>query len=61
MKTVFFACLVMCLLVVPAFAQPQYEVGDQVNDFTLLDSGGNPVSLSNYPGRIIFMIFWQSG
>ncbi len=61
MKTIIFALLMICLLLAPAYAQPPYFVGDHVDDFTLLDSDGNPVSLSDFPNRIIMMAFWETG
>jgi cytochrome oxidase Cu insertion factor (SCO1/SenC/PrrC family) len=48
------ATLLMC--VVPALAV--YEVGDIVEDFTLNDAYGNPVSLSDFEGLTIVLAFW---
>lgn len=59
MKNLMLAVVLICLLAPPLFSQ--YQVGDPVNDFTLLDSQGNSVSLSDYPDRIMFLTFWETG
>ncbi len=60
MKTLIWVLAVIALFAPPLAAQP-YHVGDPVGDFTLLDSDGNPVSLSDYPDQIVFLVFWESG
>jgi len=35
-----------------------YEVGDTVLDFTLNDAYGTPVSLYDYQGMGIIIVFW---
>jgi len=59
MKNLMLACSLIGLLASPVFSQ--YEVGDPVADFTLQDSQGNPVSLSDFPDRIMFLVFWEPG
>jgi hypothetical protein len=53
--------LLLILLAAPVWAQHAYAVGDTVDDFTLPDQNGVNVSLSDYPGRIMFLVFWQPG
>jgi len=36
------------------------RVGEAARDFSLPDSSGNLVSLSNYRGKIIFLNFWAT-
>ncbi len=38
----------------------QYVAGDYVDDFTLPDSGGSPVSLSDFSDNIVCIYFWAS-
>lgn len=52
---------VALLLVMFTVAWGQYQVGDPVDDFTLLNAQGQPVSLSDFPNQIIFMTFWETG
>lgn len=59
MKGLISALALICLLVTPVLSQ--YRVGDPVADFTLPNSQGVNVSMSDYPDRIMFMLFWQSG
>ena len=47
------------ILSISSLAQ-QYEAGDFVADFTLPDSGGNPVSLSDFSDNIVCIYFWAS-
>ncbi len=37
-----------------------YEVGDTVDDFTLTDLMGNPVSLSDHQGQVIVLNFFTT-
>jgi hypothetical protein len=39
-------------------AQAAYVVGDTIADFTLNDAYGNPVSLSDYDGMVVWLDFW---
>ncbi len=41
-------------------ASAAYQVGDRVNDFTLNDADGNPVSLSDFDGLAVVINFWSS-
>jgi cytochrome oxidase Cu insertion factor (SCO1/SenC/PrrC family) len=59
MKRFFLPALMLIVAALPAAAQYQY--GDPVSDFTLPDAQGNPVSLSDYPGKIVFLVFWENG
>jgi hypothetical protein len=53
-------CLALCVLAValPLGAQAAYQVGDHIGDFTLNDAWGNPVSLYDYEGLVIWLVFW---
>ena len=53
--------LFLILLTAPIWAQEPYAVGDTVEDFTLPNQNGVNVSLSDYPDRIMFLVFWQPG
>jgi peroxiredoxin len=53
--------MVMLLVTITAPATfAAYQVGDTVSDFTLNDSYGNPVSLSDFEGMAVMFNFWQS-
>ena len=49
------------LYTVPSvFAQPQpYEVGEHVDNFTLIEAYGDTISLYDYSDRIVCMPFWN--
>ena len=51
----------MAAVLLAATAQAQYQVGDVVGDFTLNDSNGIPVSLSDYAGHVVWLDFWRFG
>ena len=55
-------CLLMIILfiVIPA-THASYGVGDRVNDFTLNDAHGNPVTLSDFHGMTVLLNFWSPG
>ncbi len=57
MKRVLVAVSVMMLALV-GVANAQYVVGDPVADFTLNDAYGNPVSLSDFEGMVVWLVFW---
>lgn len=59
MKALIPLLALICLLAAPVFSQEPYAIGDTVADFTLLDSQGNPVSLSDFSNRILFLVFWD--
>lgn len=59
MRKLLLQILLLGIVAVPVWAQYQY--GDPVSDFTLPDGQGNPVSLSDYPGKIVFLVFWENG
>jgi len=50
--------IVVLTLLVAAHAQAQYGVGDPVDDFTLNDASGTPVSLSDFEGMVVLLNFW---
>ncbi|MBC8204911.1 MAG: hypothetical protein H8E87_05305 [FCB group bacterium] len=53
--------LSLMLYTVPSvFAQPQpYEVGEHVDNFTLIEAYGDTISLYDYSDRIVCMPFWN--
>lgn len=57
-KRILILVIVLLSLTVTAFAR--YIVGDTVANFTLPDSGGNPVSLYDYSDNIVLIYFWAS-
>lgn len=57
--TLFIAGLV--LLLAAGSASAAYQVGDSIADFTLNDSDGQPVNLSDFSGKVVFINFWGSG
>jgi hypothetical protein len=59
MNRIAIAIVLVALLTTSAWSQ--YQVGDPVDDFTLLNSQGQPVSLSDYPEQIVFLSFWETG
>ena len=62
MKTVVVAlCVLMLTLFAVGEAEAAYEVGDLVADFTLNDASGMPVSLSDYEGMVVWLVFWRFG
>ena len=64
MKPVPWTFALLLLFAVTALGQPGgngYQLGDPVDDFTLRNSDGINVSLSDYPDRIIFLVFWYTG
>jgi peroxiredoxin len=50
----------MLMAVVIADAQVPYVVGDHVADFTLNDAFGNPVSLYDFEGMVVWLVFWRN-
>jgi peroxiredoxin len=48
----------MLTVLAAAPAEAAYEVGDPVADFTLNDADGTPVSLSDYAGMVVWLVFW---
>lgn len=59
MKTLVWTLALILLFAAPVLCQP-YQVGDPVANFTLPDSHSNPVSLSDYPDMIKFLVFWET-
>lgn len=48
------------LLATTAAAQAFYEPGDEVEDFTLPDPSGEPVSLSDFAGDVVLINFFAT-
>ena len=46
---------------VPTVYERILQVGDEAKDFTLMDSEGEPLALSDYKGKIIWLMFWRIG
>ncbi|RJP77061.1 MAG: hypothetical protein C4524_08915 [Candidatus Zixiibacteriota bacterium] len=59
MKRILLLILLVSFMALPAMAQ--YSVGDTVANFTLPDGNNQPVSLYDYPNRIMFLVFWSTG
>jgi len=51
-------CIILLTLFVAAHAEAQYVVGDPIADFTLNDASGTPVSLFDYEGMVVWLVFW---
>lgn len=51
-------CVLLLTLVGAGQSEAAYEVGDPVADFTLNDASGTPVSLSDYEGMVVWLVFW---
>jgi len=51
-------CVLMLVLFAAAPAQAAYNEGDPVADFTLNDASGTPVSLSDFEGMVVWLVFW---
>ena len=45
---------------IPVVGATEVEKGGVAPDFTLLDPEGNPVSLSDYRGKIVYVEFWAT-
>lgn len=58
-KVLLMACL--SVILTAGLASATYQVGDEIGDFTLNDSEGNSVSLSDFDGKVVFIFFWESG
>jgi len=52
-------CGLMAAVMTAAPVQAQYHVGDAIDDFTLNDSNGTPVSLYDFQDTVIFLNFWS--
>ena len=53
-------CLMIGMLSMLPIAFGAYQVGDNVDDFTLFDSTGREVNLYDYTGLTILLDFWTS-
>ena len=60
-SSVFALCGLMVVALAAAPGEAAYEVGDLVDDFTLNDSNGTPVSLFDYQGKVVWLDFWRFG
>jgi outer membrane lipoprotein-sorting protein len=45
----------------PTLEERLLQVGDPAADFTLKDAEGKPLALSDYHGKIIWLMFWRIG
>jgi hypothetical protein len=45
----------------PSLEERLLQVGDTAADFTLNDAEGKPLALSEYHGKIIWLMFWRIG
>jgi len=53
-----FGITLISMLMLCSTAFGVYGVGDTANDFTLNDAYGNPVSLYDYAGMTVAVVFW---
>ena len=63
MKSLVLLFLTVWLAIVPWTPGAQalcLQEGETAPDFTLEDIGGNPVRLSDYRGKVVFLAFWAS-
>ncbi len=63
MKSFVWTLALILLFTMPLLSQAQnsgYAYGDPVLDFTLRNSEGVNVSLSDYPDRIVLLLFWET-
>ncbi len=59
LRTLFLVAFVISLdLILVSSAFAEYQIGEHVNDFTLPDAYGNPVSLYDYQDQIVILTFW---
>jgi len=58
-KTLFVFALVFVAFVVGCQREPA-KTGHQVTSFTLHDVDGNPVSMSDYRGKVVLLEFWAT-
>lgn len=52
-------CGLMVTVLAASPAAAAYEVGDHIADFTLNDADGVPVSLFDYEGMVVWLVFWS--
>jgi len=60
MKSIY-PILVIILLFIPLTLFAEYQVGDHVEDFTLIDATGTEVSLYDFSDRVVVIPFWEAG
>jgi peroxiredoxin len=68
MRTLLFLCLLLTLgacadtgtPVTPTVVRVGTALGDLAPDFTLLDTSGNPLTLSQLRGKVVLLDFWAS-
>src|SRR5260370_19085703 len=58
------ALVVICPLLdsqtAPQPGQPTPQIGQPAPDFTLPDSNGSPIKLSDYKGKVVLLDFWAT-
>ena len=59
MKILLLLCIAMATLL-PGPAHAVYQLGDTVEDFTLLALDGSPVSLSEFSGKVVVINFFAT-
>ncbi len=52
--------LSLVIILVPGIALATYQIGDAVDDFTLPDPQGQPVSLSDFAGQVVLINFFAT-
>ncbi len=57
----FLVMVTAVILTAPHCSAVVYEKGDIVDDFTLLNELGEPVSLSDYDSWAVLLSFWNAG
>lgn len=51
-------CGLMLIVMAAADVEAAYIVGDSIADFTLNDAYGTPVSLYEFDGMVVWLVFW---
>ena len=53
--------MLLCfILLFPIIAAGQYQVGDEVDNFSLTDTEGSTVSLTGLQGKVVLLNFFES-
>jgi hypothetical protein len=59
MRSLVLALCGLLALLAAAPADAAYQVGDPIANFTLFDADGVPVSLFDYQGKVVWLVFWS--